>query len=66
MAADGNIHIQPDIGVHDAEGHRIGRSVLIADDLFHIEIIDPLIPARIAAHGKPLSKLTEAVQDPFL
>ena len=58
-AADGDIHIQSDVAVHHAEGHRIGRAVLVAHQLLDVEIIHPLIPARLAAEGQTVEGALE-------
>ena len=63
VAADGNIDVQADILIHDAEGHGIGRAVLVADDLLGVEIVNTLILGRIAAEGKALADGLEGVED---
>ena len=51
-AADGYVHIQADVVVHHAEGHRAGRAVLVAQYLAGIEVVHALVLARLAAKGE--------------
>ena len=59
-AADRDVYIEADILVDNTERNRIGRAVLIADDVLGIEIVDPLIMRRYAAVGKTCLELLKA------
>ena len=45
--------------------HFTGRTVLIADDFFHVEIVDPLVLSGIAAKGKALFHLRQELMQHF-
>ena len=62
-ATDGDIQIQSDIPVHDPEGNRAGRAVLVADDILGVEIIDALVVRRHTAVGNTRCELLEALLD---
>ena len=64
-AADGNIHIQTDLGIHHPEGDGIGRAELIVQQFLGVEIIDPLILAGVAAKGEALAHRLEGLQNAF-
>ena len=53
MTADGDINVQPNVPVHYAEGHRIGRSVLISNDFLSVKKIYSLILGGLSAKGEP-------------
>ena len=62
-AAEGNVEIEVDLGIDNAEGDGVRSAELIVDDLLQVEVIDPLILAGIAAVGEPLADLLEQVED---
>ena len=62
-AADRDVDVQADVLVHYAERNRIGCSVLVADDVLGIEIVDSLIVRRHAAVCKAGLELLKALQD---
>ena len=62
-ALDGDIHIQIDIGVDNAERNRVRGTVLIADDILGVEIIDPLIRPGVSAEADTLLERLKAVLD---
>ena len=62
-AADGNLPIQVDIPVHHPERHRAGSAVLVAHQLFQIEIVNSLVLGRVAAKGKTLAHGFKGFQD---
>ena len=64
-AADTDVHIQTDIPIHNAEGNRIGRAVLVADEFFGVEIIDALILAGISSERETLLQLLPRRLDPI-
>ena len=51
-AANGDVHIEADVVIHHAEGHRAGRSVFVAQNLLGVEEIDALILSGLTAEGK--------------
>ena len=51
-AAYGNIHVQADVVVHHAEGHRAGRAVFIAGDFLGVEEVHALIYPGLTAKGE--------------
>ena len=51
-AAYGNIHVQADVIVHHAEGHRAGRAVFIAGDFLGVEEVHALIYPGLTAKGE--------------
>ena len=53
-AADADLGVQVDVGIVDPEAHGVGGTVLIADDLLDVEVVDPLVLAGVAAQGEPL------------
>ena len=62
-AADGDIDVQADIVVHNTEGNRIGRSILVADDILGVKIVNSLIMRCHAAIGETSLELLEALCD---
>ena len=60
-AADAHVHVQADVVVHHAEGHRAGGAVLVARQLLGVKIVDPLILGRLSAEGEAPSKLGEGL-----
>ncbi len=53
--ADGDIHIQPDLGVYYTERDRVRRAKLVVDQFFGIKVIHPLILPGITSKGEPLA-----------
>ena len=47
----------PRIGIFHFEGDFLRRTVLVAKDFLHVEIVDPLILSRVAAKGEPFLHL---------
>ena len=62
-AANGDIHIEADVVIHHAEGHRAGRTVFVAHQLLGVEVIDALIHRGLAAEGKALADVLEHCAD---
>ena len=58
-AADGNIDIDAGPLVHNPEGHGRGRTILVADKLLGVEIVDSLILGGLAAKGETLAHILE-------
>ena len=52
VAADGNVHIQTDVVVHNTEGDGSGGAVLVANQLLQVEEVHPLILGGISAEGE--------------
>ena len=65
VAAHGDVHVESDVGIDYAEGHGGRRAVLVVDDFFCVEEIDPLVLAGVAAKGKarakPFERLAQAL-----
>ena len=53
------------IGVFHLERDFLRRAVLIADELFHVEVVDPLVLARIAAKGEAFLHLAPHIPEPL-
>lgn len=66
MATNGDVDIQPDVPVDDAERNRCRRSIFISCDFFHIKEINPLIFSRFAAETETLSEGFETCLDRFV
>lgn len=49
--------------IHDAEGNRRGRAVLVADQFLGVEVVDPLILGGLAAKGETLADGLEHLAD---
>ena len=62
-APDGHRGAETDILIHYPEGHRSGGAVLIAVELLGVDVIDPLVLARVSAEGEPAAKGGEAGLD---
>ena len=52
VAADGNVHIQTDVVVHNTEGDGSGGAILVADQFLQVEEVHPLILGGISAEGE--------------
>ena len=63
MAANGDVHVEPDVAVHHTERNRIRRPVFIPHNFFRIEEIDALILGGISAEGKTLTDRLEGIED---
>ena len=63
VAAHRNIHVKADVRIDDAEGNRRCRAVLVADDLFLVEVIHALVFARVAAEGEAAAHALEGRLD---
>ena len=64
-APDGDIHIQTDVFVHDAERNRACSAVFISHQLFCVEIIHALILWRLSAEGETFPDVAEAFFQAF-
>ena len=64
-APDGDIHIQTDVFVHDAERDRACSAVFISHQLFCVEIIHALILWRLSAEGETFPDVAEAFLQAF-
>jgi len=64
-AADGNVHIQPNVGVHDAERHGVGGAVFVADDFLGVKIINALILAGVPPEGEALLQRFPGTLEPL-
>ena len=62
-AADGNVEIYARSGVYNAERHRRGRAVLVADKLLGVEVVNALILGGDAAEGEALAHRLEHLLD---
>ena len=62
-AADGDVYVQSDIGIHYPEGDRCGGAVFISHEFPGVEIVDPLIFRRFAAKGESFADLLKGLQD---
>ena len=62
-AADGDVEIDAGGLVHNAERHRGGRAVLVADKLLGIEVVHALILGGDAAEGEALADRLEHLLD---
>lgn len=51
VTADGNIYVESDILVHNAEWDRIWCAIFIAHQFLRVEEIDTLVSAGIATEG---------------
>ena len=65
-AAHRDVHVKADIFVHHAEGHGVGRAVLVADDFLGVDEVHPLVLRRLAAEGEPVEHQGERLHDRFL
>ena len=52
VAADGNVHIQTDVVVHNTEGDGSGGAVLVANQFLQVEEVHPLILGGVSAEGE--------------
>ena len=62
-AANRDIDVDTGSLIYYAERNRIGRAVLIADDLFGVEIVNALILRNCTAKGNTLADLLESSDD---
>ncbi len=60
---DGDVDIKPDVLVDDPEGNCVGRTELIVHHFLHIEVIDPLILARVTAESEALADALEGTDN---
>ena len=58
-AADGDVDIQADVGVHHTEGNGRRRAVLVAGQLLGVEVIHSLVLGDLSAEGKAFADLLE-------
>ncbi len=58
-AANGDVHVKPDIVVNHAEGHWAGGTVLVSDNLFGVDIVHALVLGSFAAIGETLAYIAE-------
>lgn len=65
MAAYCDIDIEPDIFIYHTERHGVGRSVFVADDLFFIEEVNPLVFSSVAAERKTFAERFERIHKAF-
>ena len=52
VAADGNVHVEADVVVHDPEGDGGGGAVLVANQFLQVEEVHPLILGGVSAEGE--------------
>ena len=64
-AADGDVDINGCPLIHHAEGNRRSCAIFVADQLFCIEIINPLILWSLAAKGESFAYILEDRHDVF-
>ena len=65
VAADGDIHIEADVVVDDAERHGVERTVLVADNLLGVKVIDALVVRGLTAAEEALAELREESIEAF-
>ena len=63
--ADRDVNIDASPLIHHPEGNGTGSTIFVANDLFGVEIIDPLILSCFAAKSKPLSDLGKGIFNAF-
>ena len=64
-AANGDVDINARPLIHNAEGDRRGRAVLVADQFLGVKVVDPLVLGCLAAEGETLADGLEHLADAF-
>jgi len=63
VAAEGNVHVKVDARINHAESDRIGCTELVIQDLLGVEVVHPLILARVTAVGEALTDCFEGFEN---
>ena len=63
VAPHGNVHVQTDVVVDHAEGHRRWSAIAVAHDLLGVEVVHALVKASVATKGEALAYVLERIDD---